>query len=134
MTNIDLALVISKPNIDRNKIEAALLRCGVHSICCENFREARTLLPQDEYRVVLCTDNLADGDIQAVLSAMQKSGVAAPLIVLSHTTNWNSNLEALGDGAFSFIDCPLQFADAEKILRAALAVKPSARGNASQAA
>jgi len=67
MLTIELALVICKQGEDREKAVAALVSCGLNPICCSNLREARTLLAQEPFRMVLCNDALTDGDYRAVL-------------------------------------------------------------------
>jgi DNA-binding NtrC family response regulator len=132
MPNIDLALVICNQGEDREKVVGALLRCGLVSICCSNLQEARTLLCQESFRVVLCSDILSDGDFRAVLREAGKSTTQAPVIILSHGADWDSYLKALGDGAFDYITCPLDPAEARRIIWSALAdtVRPEEAAHA----
>jgi DNA-binding NtrC family response regulator len=120
MVTIDLALVICQQGEDREKAVAALLRCGLNPICCSDLREARALLGQEPFRVVLCTDFLSDGDYRAVLREVRKADKDAPVIVLSHSAEWESYLIALGDGAFDYISCPPDPAEANRIILSAL--------------
>jgi DNA-binding NtrC family response regulator len=87
MRDIDLALVICNQREDREKAVAALVNCGLSPICRSNLREARTLLRQEQFRVVLCSDILSNGDFRAVLREVKKSTVHAPVIVLSHAAD-----------------------------------------------
>jgi DNA-binding NtrC family response regulator len=121
MPSHDFALVICDPGEDRENIVAALLKCGLGPICRSNLQEARTLLFQGTFRVVLCSDILSDGDFRAVLREVKKSTVHAPVIVLSHAADWDSYLKALGAGAFDFIVCPPHEAEAKRIIWSALA-------------
>ena len=121
MPNIDLALVICNPGEDREKVVAALRKCGMRPICCSNLQDSRTLLCQDAFRMVLCRDNLSDGDFRAVLREVDKSTVHVPVIVLSHVADWDSYLRALGAGAFDFIVCPPDPAEVKRIIWSALA-------------
>jgi DNA-binding NtrC family response regulator len=59
------------------------------------LEEARTILPQEEFRLVLCKDILADGDFRAALREVKKSMAHTPVIVLSHSADWDSYLKAL---------------------------------------
>jgi DNA-binding NtrC family response regulator len=120
MLIIDLALVICKQGEDREKAVAALLCCNLNPICCSNLQEARTLLGQEPFRVVLCTDVLSDGDYRAVLREVRKTDKDAPVIVLSHAAEWESYLIALGAGAFDYISCPPDPAEANRIILSAL--------------
>lgn len=120
MPNIDLALVICNQRDDREKAVAAILKCGLNPICCSNLQEARTLLCQEPFRVVLCTDIVTDGDYRAVLREVRKTDKDAPVIVLSRAAEWDSYLIALGAGAFDYIACPPDLDEAKRIILSAL--------------
>lgn len=121
MPNIDLGLVICNEGEDRKKIVAALLKCGVSPICCSNLQEARTLLPQDGFRLVLCKETLADGDYYAVLREVRKSSPHTPVIVMGRSAEWDFYLKALGAGAFDYIVSPPNPAETHRIIWSALA-------------
>ncbi|MBZ5659610.1 MAG: response regulator [Acidobacteriia bacterium] len=121
MPNIELALIICEPGEDRQRIVASALKCGLGPICCSNLKEARTLLPQEEFRLVFCKDILTDGDFRMVLREVKKSVAHPPVIVLSHSSDWDSYLKALGAGALDFIVCPPNPVEAEAIIWSALA-------------
>jgi len=121
MPNIELALVICKRDEDRGKVVESLLKCGLNPICCSNLQEARTLLPQEFFRVVLCEDFLNDGDFRAVLREVKNKSAHTPVIVLSHSAGWDSYLKALGAGAFDYIVCPPNPLETETIIWTALA-------------
>ena len=106
MPNIELALIICGQGEDRQKIVASVLKRGLAPICCSNLEEARTLLPQDLFRVVFCKDILADGDFRAVLRVVKNTSPRTPVIVLSRIADWDSYLKALGAGAFDYIVWP----------------------------
>ncbi len=121
MPNIDLALIICNQGPDREKIVAAALKCGLSPICCSNLEEARTLLPQEEFRMLLCTEALQDGDFRAVLREVQKSNSYTPVIVFGRSYDWDSYLKALGAGAYDYIVCPPNPLEVERIIWLALA-------------
>jgi DNA-binding NtrC family response regulator len=121
MPNIELALIICNQGEDRQRIVASAIHCGLSPICCSKLEEARTILPQEEFRLVLCKDILADGDFQAALREVKKSMAHTPVIVLSHSADWDSYLKALGAGALNFIVCPPNPLEAETIIWSALA-------------
>ena len=50
-----------------------------------------------------------------------------PVIVLSHLADWDAYMRALGAGAFDYIACPPDAAEAERILRLALEQSPPPR-------
>jgi DNA-binding NtrC family response regulator len=121
MVAIDLALVICDQKEDREKSVAALLKCGLSPICCANLQEARMLLPQEIFRVVLCKDFLTDGDFRSIVREAKQSSDQPPVIVLSHSTDWDSYLKALGAGAYDYLVCPPNAMEAERIIWLALA-------------
>ena len=120
MPRVDLALLICKQGEERERIVAALLKCGLSPICCASLGEARTLLAQEEFRLVLCSDILSDGDFRMVLKGLENSAAHTPVIVLSHLADWDSYLKSLGAGAFDCIVCPPHRVEAEIILWSAL--------------
>ena len=121
MPNIELALIICDHGEDRQWIVASAHNCGLEPICCSNLKEARTLLPQEEFRLVFSQDILTDGDFYVVLREVKKSMALTPVIVLSHSPGWDSYLKALGAGAIDFIACPPNPVETETIIWAALA-------------
>ena len=121
MVDSDHALIICDKAEDRHKVVAAALKCGLNPICCSNMEEARILLFQKDFRVVLCSDILPDGDFSAVLKEVRRSTRNIPVIILSYLADWDAYLKALGIGAFDYIICPPKPAEAERILWSALA-------------
>ena len=121
MVNTDHALIICDKGENRQKVVAAALKCGLSPICCSNMEEARILLLQNDFRVVLCSDTLPDGDFNAVLKEVSRPTTKIPVIVLSYLADWDAYLKALGVGAFDYIICPPKPAEAERILWSALA-------------
>ena len=118
--NTDRALIICDEEENRQKVIAAVLKCGLSPICCSSLEEARTLLFQGSFKVVLCGDILSDGDFRSALKEVKKSTAHTPLIVLSHISEWQAYLNALGAGAFDYIVCPPEAAETERILWCAL--------------
>jgi len=121
MPKVSLALVIGNDEVDRQTIIASALKCGLSPICCSNFKNARTMLSQDEFRMVLCSETLEDGDFQAVLREAHKSDVRTPVIVFGRSYDWDSYLKALGAGAYDYIVCPPNPLEVERIIWLALA-------------
>ena len=121
MVNTDHALIICDKGEDRQKVVAAVLKCGLSPISCSNMEGARILLFQKDFRVVVCSDTLPDGDFHAVLQEVRRSTTNIPVIVLSYLADWDAYLSALGIGAFDYIICPPKPAEAERILWSALA-------------
>jgi DNA-binding NtrC family response regulator len=81
---------------------------------------ARSLLAQQKFGVVLCGEFLPDGDFRAVLEEIAHSGLDVPVIVLSRLDDWGAYLNAIRAGAFDYIACPPDCAEAGRILCLAL--------------
>jgi DNA-binding NtrC family response regulator len=115
-------LIICEEGERRQKIAAmASSKCGLNPVYCSSLAEARSLLFRSDFKVVLCHDNLPDGDFRAALKEVKRTAAQAPVIVLSRKAEWDAYLHALGAGAFDYILCPPAPVEAERILRCALA-------------
>lgn len=121
MPNIDLALVICDQETDRDNIIESAVKCGLNPICCSNLEEARFVLPQVEYRMIFCSETLSDGDFRAVIRESQQSHTHTPVLVFGRSYDWNCYLKTLAEGAYDYIVCPPNPAEAESIIWLALA-------------
>jgi DNA-binding NtrC family response regulator len=109
-------LVISTETEHQERINEALHRCGLTSISCKKFDEARDFLARQKFEVVLCQDTLPDGDFRDVVAAVSPT----PVVVLSRFAEWDHYLAALRDGAFEYISCPPDSGETERIVWLAL--------------
>ncbi len=126
MANVTHVLVISPEKEHHEKITAAMNRCGLISVCCMKFDEARIFMDKEKFGVVFCHETLPDGDFRGVVSAARPT----PVVVLSRFAEWDHYLAALRAGAFDYIACPPDSAETERILRSAMG---NARGVAAGA-
>lgn len=117
---IELALVICKEGKSRDRAALATTRCGLNPICCSNLKDARALLAQGEFRVVLCEDTLPDGDFQMALREVRTMNAQAPLILLAQNAVLEGYWKALAAGVFDCIVTPISVGDSERIVRCAL--------------
>ena len=115
---VELALVICKEG--KSRAALATKRCGLNPICCSNLKDARALLAQGEFKVVLCEDTLPDGDFQMALREVRTMSAHAPLILLSQTAVLEAYWKALAAGVFDCIVTPISVGDSERIVRCAL--------------
>jgi len=127
MISVDHVLVISPEKEDQEKINAAINKCGLSSICCKKFGEARVFMTTRKFGIVFCKDTLPDGDFRGVVSGVKPT----PVIVLSRFAEWDHYLAALRAGAFDYIACPPDSAETARIARLAVG---SAREFSSDAA
>jgi two-component system response regulator PilR (NtrC family) len=117
MLSVNQVLVISPETEHHEKINAAMNRCGLSSICCMKFDEARVFMTTQKFGVVFCHDTLPDGDFRGVVSAAKPT----PVVVLSRFAEWDHYLDALRAGAFDYIACPPDSAETERIVWSAIA-------------
>jgi DNA-binding NtrC family response regulator len=116
MTSVEQALVISPETEQYEKIKEAMDKCGLSSVCCKKFDEARFFLAKQKFSVVLCHDTLPDGDFRDVVTTVNST----PVVVLSRFAEWDHYIAALRDGAFDYIACPPDPAETERIVRSAI--------------
>jgi DNA-binding NtrC family response regulator len=117
MPSANQVLVISPEKEHHERIHAAMIRCGLDSICCTKFDEARIFMTTQKFGVVFCHDTLPDGDFRGVVSAAKPT----PVVVLSRFAEWDHYLAALQAGAFDYIACPPDSAETERIVWCAIA-------------
>jgi DNA-binding NtrC family response regulator len=117
---IELALLICKEGKGRDRVALATKRCGLNPICCSNLQDARALLAQCEFRVVLCEDTLPDGDFQMALREVRTMSAHGPLILIAQNAVLEGYWKALAAGVFDCIVMPISVGDSERIVRCAL--------------
>jgi DNA-binding NtrC family response regulator len=117
MLSVNQVLVISPEEEHHEKINAAMNKCGLSSICCKKFDEARIFMSTQRFGVVFCHDTLPDGDFRGVVSVAKPT----PVVVLSRFAEWDHYLAALNAGAFDYIACPPDSHETERILWSAMA-------------
>jgi DNA-binding NtrC family response regulator len=117
MASVNQVLVISPEEEHHEKINAAMNKCGLSSICCKKFDEARIFMTTQKFGVVFCHDSLPDGDFRGVVSAAKPT----PVVVLSCFAEWDHYFAALNAGAFDYIACPPDSAETERIGWSAMA-------------
>ena len=109
-------LVISPEAHHHEKISQAVQRCGLRSMHCTKTVEARSFLAQQRVRMVFCHDTLPDGDFRAVVAVANPT----PVVVLSRFAEWDYYIAALRAGAFDYMACPPDPAEAERIVCSAI--------------
>lgn len=105
----------------------------MQAVRCASLTDARTLIAEQSFQLVLCADDLPDCNLRTALRVLTSSTGDAPVIVLSHLADWDAYMRALGAGAFDYIACPPDPIETERILRLALALN-SPRADTSRSA
>ena len=116
MLNKEPVLIICSDGESRERIIATTHKCGLGPVSCSTLDDARSLLAQQRFKIVFCSDTLPDGDFRAVIRAAS----SIPVIVLSRLAEWEPYLLAIHAGAFDYIACPPDPVETERILWFAL--------------
>ena len=116
MLSGDSVLIVSGPNNASDTIFDSVLGCGATAVRCRNYAEARKLLSDRNFSLILCSDNLPDGTYGDLIAVAQP----IPVVVLSRFAEWEPYLAALRAGAFDYIACPPDRGEANRIIVSAL--------------
>ena len=88
---------------------------SVETVCCLRLSDALSLLLEQTFSAVFCSDILPDGDYSNVI----RSAGSTPVVVFSRIAEWDRYLDAVHRGAFDYTRCPPDFAEIERILEIA---------------
>jgi DNA-binding NtrC family response regulator len=117
-------LIASSDPLYREKLDEIARGLGLHSVACASLLDARAQIDQQTFRVVLCADDLPDCNLRMAVRVLAAATGGIPVIVLSHLADWDAYIRALDAGAFDYIVCPPDPAEAERILRLAMGLHP----------
>jgi DNA-binding NtrC family response regulator len=124
MFNTPPALIVCSDPAQSNKAIEMLRRIGLRHVLCTSLMDARALVERQIFQFVLCADELPDCNLRTAIRVLSASTGGVPVIVISHLADWDAFIRALSAGAFDYIACPPEAADAERILRMALEQNP----------
>ena len=111
-------LVISPSPENRAALQGVLVATGLAPILCSSLSEGRRFLEDDDIRIVIFDDFLADKGLQAIVKETCKRPV--PVIAVSRTGEWDECLAALRVGAFDYMALPPRRDEVDRVLRLAL--------------
>ena len=97
---------------------------GIRSVSCTSLSDARTEIDRQAFLMVLCGDDLPDCNLRTAVRVLASATGGVPVIVVSHLADWDACLKALDAGAFDYIACPPDRAEAQRIFRLALGQPP----------
>ena len=120
MPSPQLVLVVSPPSDATDTILASVFLCGGFPLRCSQYHEARALLRDDDFSLVLCSDSLLDGTYNDLIAAARST----PVVILSRFAEWEPYLAALGAGAFDYVACPPDHRELNRIIASALMLDP----------
>lgn len=120
MTNLREVLVVSSDDQVRRNLAEMVGLCGLEPVLCVTVSDSRTVLSRYPICVVVCEDQLADGDYRDLVQAARQTTADAPVIVVSRLGDWNEYLNAIRAGAFDYMRLPPRQAEIEWAMRNAL--------------
>ena len=120
MPNLRDVLVVSSDDEVRRNLAGIVGLCGMEPVLCVTVADSQAVLTRYPIHVVVCEDQLADGNYRDVLEAVKRTTVDAPVIVVSRLADWNEYLNAVRAGAFDYIGLPPRQAEIEWAIRNAL--------------
>jgi two-component system, NtrC family, response regulator HydG len=109
-------LIVDSDDKTRDIVFESAVKHGEIPISCSSCGEAQSLVAQQPFKVVFCSDSLPDGEYDEVIRAAKPT----PVIVLSRFAEWESYLAAMQAGAFDYIACPPSEVEVDRILSSAL--------------
>jgi DNA-binding NtrC family response regulator len=112
-------LIVSSQASHRDKIAGVVRKCGLRPVFAPSLADALSILTETHASVILCGDDLPDGNLRASLQALT-TATEVPVIALSHLAEWGSCVDAFSAGAFDYIACPPDPNETERVLRLAL--------------
>ena len=117
-------LIASGDPVHYSVLNTIAERLGMQTVHCDSLSDARAQIDRETFRVVLCADDLPDCNLRMALRVLTSATRGIPIIVVSHLADWEAYVKALDAGAFDYIACPPDQAEAERILRLALGLDP----------
>jgi DNA-binding NtrC family response regulator len=114
-----ILLVEDKPEL-REMLQHALARMGHEAVPAASLSEARTLLSGARFSAVLTDLKLPDGSGMDVLRTALDLDAAIPVIIMTAYGSIAQAVEAMRQGAYDFIQKPLDLGHLEHMLSRAL--------------
>lgn len=120
MPNLREVLVVSSDDEVRQNLAGIVGLCGLEPVLCVTVADSRAALSRYPICVVVCEDQLADGNYRDLVKAVERTTADAPVIVVSRLADWSEYMNAVRAGAFEYIGLPPRPAEIEWVLKNAL--------------
>src|SRR5258707_11278998 len=98
-----LFLIVCTDPAQANKTAELAYNIGLKSVTCSSLTDARTLVEQHTFQLILCADDLPDCNLGTSLKVLSSATGGVPVVVLSHLAEWEAYVKALTAGAFDYI-------------------------------
>jgi two-component system response regulator PilR (NtrC family) len=125
-------LVIDDEADLRELLEITLVKMGLDVDSASTVREARALLGQHEYALVLTDMRLPDGTGLELVREVAGAGRGTPIAVITAYGSADNAVVALKAGAFDYVSKPVVLEDLRVMVRSALRLSEGAAGEAAR--
>lgn len=101
-----------------------LKRHGLDPVSSSTIAESRELLRRETISLVLCEDEVADGNYEEILRDVGGFATRIPVVVFSRLADWDRYLKAMRAGAFDYLPDPCSPAEIQSVVHRALGTAP----------
>jgi len=122
MSNLGVVVVSSEEDTQKSVAEL-LAQCGLQTRVASTIKETQGILGDDHMCVVVCAEELPDGDFHDVVRLSRGLTGKVPVVVFSHLADWNRYLKIMGAGAFDYVLYPSIRGELERVVRNALSYR-----------
>lgn len=123
------ALIVSARHEHLKTLMRVLDASSARVITAFSLRQAQEALALQSFGIVFCDESLSDGTYRDLLSM----SIELKLVLLLRSGDWPEYLEAMQQGAFDVLRCPLQPAEVENVLLRATTEHATPRKSSPQA-
>lgn len=117
----DINILIVDDDINCSETLSDILSTGVYKITCvENVNQAKKALVDKFYNLVMLDIKLPDGSGLELLKEIKRVNEETMVIVLTGYASLESSIVAMNEGAFSYIQKPINVDEVKIILKKAL--------------
>lgn len=119
MTRKTVLIIDDEPDI-RELLEITLIRMGLDTQSASDVREAKALLAEQDFELVLTDMNLPDGNGIELVAYIQAQFPSVPVAMITAYGSVETAINALKAGAFDFISKPVDLTQLRDIVASAL--------------
>ncbi|MDG9670395.1 sigma-54-dependent transcriptional regulator [Hahella sp. CR1] len=117
-------IVDDEPDI-RALLEITLSRMQIETRAAENITQAKQLLSEESFSLVLTDMNMPDGNGIDLVAHIQKQSSNTPVAVITAYGSIDTAISALKAGAFDFVSKPVDLARLRELVNSALKLPKS---------
>jgi len=114
------AIILSADLEWRRAVAQILSANGMDYACASSIEDCKEIVARESVGLIFWDSHLADGTFQDLLHSIWPLDPRVRIVVVSHTDDWNEDLETARMGAFGVIPFPCQPTDIEWVLSRAI--------------